>query len=629
MKRTLTHADRHLFHEGTHARAYLKLGAHPGTSKGRRGTWFATWAPRAVRVEVIGDWNGWDGADTPLERISAQGLWQGFVPGAREGHHYKFRLHVNGEQLDKADPYAARTELPPATASVVWKDRYAWGDAAWMQDRQRRNALDAPMSIYEVHPGSWRRPDGRIPTWRDLCEPLAQHVRATGFTHVELMPVMEHPFYGSWGYQVTGYHAPSARYGEPEGLQALIDHLHRQGIGVILDWVPAHFPGDAFALSRFDGAPLYEHADPRRGHHPDWDTHIFDYGRPEVRSFLLSSALCWLDRFHADGLRVDAVASMLYLDYSREEGQWLPNDRGGNEHDEAIELLQTLNRTVYRLHPGAQTFAEESTAWPQVSAPTWEGGLGFGFKWDMGWMHDTLAYLREDPVHRVHHHDRLTFRSVYAQAEKFVLPLSHDEVVHGKGSLLRKQAGDPWQQRANLRLLFSWQHATPGKKLLFMGQEFAQDREWDHDRQLDWELLEDPGHQGIMTLVSDLNALHATEPALHRGDHDAAGFAWIDGSDSAASVIAFLRRDPTGEGRDVACIHHFTPVVREGYRIGLPLPGAWTVLLQTDDARFGGSGVTERTVIVTEPVPHHGHAQSIVLTLPPLGAVWLGAPASP
>jgi len=625
VKRVLTHADRHLFHEGTHARAYLKLGAHPGRSHGRRGTWFATWAPRAHRIDVIGDWNDWSGGQT-LDRVSEQGLWQGFVPGAREGQHYKFRLHVDGEVLDKADPYAARTERPPATASVIWRDRFAWTDQDWMRTRKQRTSLHAPISIYEVHPGSWRRPGGRIPTWTELAEPLIRHVRAAGFTHVELLPVMEHPFYGSWGYQVTGYHAPSARYGSPEGLQQLVDHLHNHGIGVILDWVPAHFPGDGFALARFDGEPLYEHPDPRRGHHPDWDTLIFDYGRPEVRSFLLSSALCWLDRFHVDALRVDAVASMLYLDYSREDGEWLPNDRGGREHDEAISLLQQLNKTVYELHPGAQTMAEESTAWPGVSHPTWDGGLGFGFKWDLGWMHDTLAYLREDPVHRAHHHDKLTFRSVYASAENFVLPLSHDEVVHGKGSLLAKQAGDAWQRRANLRLLLSWQHATPGKKLLFMGQEFGQEREWDHDRELDWFLLERPEHRGILDLITALNALHRTEPALHRGDHSPQGYTWIDGSDSAASVLSFRRRDPTGQAREVICVHHFTPVVRPDYRVGVPVPGAYTVLLDTDDARFGGSGVTQGTRLIAEPVQAHGHPQSVRLTLPPLGAIWLGAP---
>lgn len=622
MKRVLTHQDRHLFHEGTHARAYLKLGAHLGRSGGRRGAWFATWAPRADRVDVIGTWNGWAGGQQ-LERVSEQGLWQGFVPAALEGQQYKFRIHRGDQFLDKADPYAARTELSPGTASVIWKDRYTWGDARWMAERHRRMALDAPMSIYEVHPGSWRRPHGRIPTWRELAEPLVQHVHATGFTHIELMPVMEHPFYGSWGYQVTGYHAPSARYGDPEGLQFLIDHLHRHDIGVLLDWVPAHFPSDDFALAQFDGEALYEHPDPRRGYHPDWNTLIFDYGRPEVRAFLLSSALCWLDRFHIDGLRVDAVASMLYLDYSRADGEWLPNEHGGREHLEAVRFLQDLNRTVYQLHPDVQTIAEESTAWPKVSHPTWEDGLGFGMKWDMGWMHDTLAYLREDPIHRSHHHDKLTFRSVYAHAEHFVLPLSHDEVVHGKGSLLRKQVGDPWQSFANLRLLLCWQHANPGKKLIFMGQEWGDPTEWDHDRALDWQRAEEADHAGVLALIGELNRLHRDEPALHRGDCTPEGYAWIDGTDRARSVIAFIRRDPSGEAPDVVCVHHFTPVVRPNHRIGVPAGGPWTVLLDSDDARFGGSGVVQGSVVEAEPVQAHGQAFSIVLTLPPLGAVWL------
>lgn len=626
MKRLLTHQDRHLFHEGTHARAWLKLGAHPGRSHNRRGTWFATWAPRADRVEVIGDFNGWDGADASLTRVSDGGLWQGFVPGARQGQRYKLRIHRGSRTLDKADPYASFSECPPETASVIWRLDHAWQDQEWMASRHRHNGLDAPRSIYEVHPGSWIRPDGRLPTWDELAGPLIGHVHAHGFTHVELLPVMEHPFYGSWGYQVTGYHAPSARYGTPDAFAAFVDRLHQAGIGVILDWVPAHFPADGWALAEFDGEPLYEHPDPRRGHHPDWDTKIFDYGRPEVRSFLLSSALSWLDRFHVDGLRVDAVASMLYLDYSRKEGEWLPNAHGGRENLDAIGLIHQLNQAVYGLHPDVQTTAEESTAWPQVSRPVFAGGLGFGFKWDMGWMHDVLAFLAEDPVHRRYHHDRITFRSVYAHAENFVLPLSHDEVVHGKGSLLGKMPGDPWQKRANLRLLLSWQHATPGKKLLFMGQELGQIREWSHDRELDWFLLDDPDHAALGRLVARLNTLHRTEPALHRGDCVPEGFAWIDGSDAEASVVAFLRVDPTGEGRRVACVTHFTPVVRPTYRVGVPTPGAWEVLLDTDGQAFGGSGVTQGPSVTAEAVPHHGQPYSVVLDLPPLGAVWLGEP---
>jgi 1,4-alpha-glucan branching enzyme len=628
MRRTLTHQDRHLFHEGTHARAWLKLGAHPGRSRNRRGCWFATWAPRADRVSVIGDFNGWDGQASGLERVSEGGLWQGFLPGVRPGHRYKLRIHRGSATFDKCDPYALATEEPPRTASVVATLDHAWGDGAWMAERGRRNALDAPQSIYEVHPGSFIRPHGRCPTWRELAGPLIDHVTAHGFTHVELLPVMEHPFYGSWGYQVTGFFAPSARFGTPSDFAWFVDRLHQAGVGVILDWVPAHFPSDDFALARFDGEPLYEHPDPRRGHHPDWKTLIFDYGRPEVRTFLLSSALSWLERFHVDGLRVDAVASMLYLDYSREEGEWAPNEHGGREHLEAIGFLRQLNEAVYGTHPDVQTHAEESTAWPGVSRPTFAGGLGFGLKWDMGWMHDTLAYLREDPVHRMHHHDRITFRTLYASSENFVLPLSHDEVVHGKGSLLGKMPGDPWQQKANLRLLLAWQHATPGKKLLFMGQEFGQWREWAHERQLDWHLREDPAHAGLARMVARLNVLHRTEPALHRGDCAPEGFAWIDGSDAAASVLAFLRRDPTGEAPDVLCITHFTPVVRRGYRVGVPRGGHWIVLLDTDDARWGGSGITHGHALEADPIPHHGQPFSVALELPPLAAVWLRAPTA-
>jgi 1,4-alpha-glucan branching enzyme len=626
MTSALTRLDRHLFHEGTYVRAYEKLGAHRGRVRGKRGFWFATWAPGADKIDVVGDMNDWTEGAHPLTRVSEAGLWQGFVPGAAVGQRYKFRLVRDGSAFFKADPYAFATEGPPETASVITEPTHTWNDAAWMAGRTAKNALDAPISVYELHPGSWRRPGGHALSWRALAAPLIQHLRATGFTHVELMPVMEHPFYGSWGYQVTSYFAPTARHGYADDLAYLIDELHQAGFGVFLDWVPAHFPSDDFSLARFDGGPLYEHADPRRGHHPDWDTSIFDYGRPEVRSFLLSSALFWLDRFHADGLRVDAVASMLYLDYSREDGEWSPNEHGGNEHLEAIEFLRSLNTAVYTHHPGVQTIAEESTAWPLVSRPVWDGGLGFGLKWDMGWMHDTLAYLAEDPLHRAHHHDKLTFRGVYAWAENFVLPLSHDEVVHGKGSLLNKMPGDPWQKRANLRLLFAQQWATSGKKLLFMGCELGQLREWAHERELDWELLEDPDHAGIMALVSRLNQLYRTEPALHRGDCVPAGFGWIDGSDSAASVLAVRRLDPTGEAPEVVIVAHFTPVVRGSYRIGVPHSGLWRVMLETDATEYGGSGVTQGVLVPTEAVAHHGHPQSLVLTLPPLGAVWLRAP---
>ncbi|TVQ90617.1 MAG: 1,4-alpha-glucan branching protein GlgB [Deltaproteobacteria bacterium] len=626
----LNRLERHLFHEGTWRQAWRKLGAHPGRHRGQRGFWFATWAPRADRVEVIGDMNGWDGCHHPLERISEEGLFQGFVAGARAGQRYKFRIHRPGLTLDKADPYAFATEPPPATASVLTRSTYAWGDQAWMADRHARNSRRSPISIYEVHAGSFLRPDGRVPTWGELRDPLIAHVRELGFTHVELLPVMEHPFYGSWGYQVTGYFAPSARHGAPDGLKALIDGLHQAGIGVILDFVPAHFPSDDWALARFDGEPLYEHADPRRGLHPDWKTCIFDYGRPEVRTFLTAAALYWLSEYHADGLRFDAVASMLYLDYSRAEGEWLPNAHGGREDLDAVALLQQINAAVYAEFPDIQTWAEESTAWPKVSRPTWEGGLGFGFKWDMGWMHDTLAYLSEDPIHRRHHHDRLTFRSVYAFSENFALPLSHDEVVHGKGSLFGKMPGDPWQKLANLRLLFAAQWSTPGKKLLFMGGEIGQEREWAHEAEVDWCLLDRPEHRGLVALIATLNAHYVAEPALHRGDCEPEGFAWIAGDDTASSVLIWRRRDPLGEGAEIVCVLHFTPVPRPSYRIGVPHPGAWELLLDTDQGRFGGSDLRPPKPVSTEPVPSHGHAQSLDLTLPPLGALWLRAPnASP
>jgi 1,4-alpha-glucan branching enzyme len=620
--------EQHLFHEGTLLRAYRKLGAHEGTSGGRRGTWFATWAPRADAVDVVGDFNGWTTGAHPLRRLTKAGLWEGFVPATRPGQRYKLRIHRAGATFDKADPYAFQSEEAPATASVLHRSRYTWGDAAWMAGRGARNDRAAPISIYEVHPGSFLRPGGRQPRWRDLIGPLVAHVRDHGFTHVELLPVMEHPFYGSWGYQVTGYFAPSARYGDPDDLRALIDALHQAGIGVILDFVPAHFPSDAHALAAFDGEPLYEHPDPRRGFHPDWNTLIFDYGRPEVRAFLTAAALYWLDAFHADGLRFDAVASMLYLDYSRPVGGWEPNLHGGRENLEAVALLEHLNRTIYAEHPDVQTWAEESTAWPKVSRPLYDGGLGFGFKWDMGWMHDTLAYLHEDPIHRRFHHDKLTFRSVYAFAENFVLPLSHDEVVHGKGSLYGKMPGDAWQKRANLRLLLASQWSTPGKKLLFMGGEIGQHREWDHEREVDWALLDDPDHAAIAALVAKLNAVYRAEPALHRGDTEPAGFAWISGDDANSSVVTWRRRDPSGAAPDVVVVLHYTPVRRDGYRVGVPAAGAYAVLLETDADVFGGSGVIQPAPVVAEPIPMHGLPYSVRLDLPPLGAIWLRAPAA-
>ncbi len=619
--------DLYLFNEGTHRHLDEKLGAHPLERDGVRGTHFAVWAPDAAWVFVIGDFNGWERGRTPLAPRGGSGVWEGFVPGVEPGTAYK--LHVasryRGYRADKADPYAFRTEAPPRTASIVWDLDYAWGDGEWLAARAARNALDAPMSIYEVHLGSWRRvpEEGfRSLTYLELAEALPDYVARLGFTHVELMPVMEHPFYGSWGYQTTGYFAPTARYGTPQDLMTLVDRLHQRGIGVILDWVPSHFPTDEHALGFFDGTHLYEHADPRRGFHPDWTSYIFNYGRCEVRSFLTSSALFWLRRYHADGLRVDGVASMLYLDYSRRGGEWLPNEFGGRENLDAIAFLRGLNEAVYGEVPDTQTIAEESTAWPLVSRPTALGGLGFGCKWDMGWMHDTLDYLARDPVHRRFHHDALTFRSVYHFNENFVLPLSHDEVVHGKGSLLAKMPGDTWQKFANLRLLFAYQYALPGKKLLFMGSEIGEWREWNHDGSLDWHLLAEPPHAGLSLLVGELNRAYRDEPALHEQDCLPEGFEWIDGSDAEQSVLCFLRRGRR-RGEEVVVVLNFTPVVRRNYRVGVTGGGRWREILNSDARDFGGSGQGNLGEIEAAPFPAHGRSHSLMLTLPPLSAVYL------
>jgi 1,4-alpha-glucan branching enzyme len=624
-RQPITAVEQHLFHEGTLRHAWRKLGAHAGKHQGVSGFWFATWAPRADAVDVVGDFNGWASGVDPLVRLTEGGIWQGFVAGAKVGHRYKFRLTRQDRTFDKADPYARATEEAPATASVLTASRHRWGDAKWMTERRGRQQPDAPISIYELHPGSWLRPGGRLPRWRDVTEPLVRHLTEHGFTHVELLPVMEHPYYGSWGYQVTGYFAPSARFGHEDELRAFIDALHQAGIGVILDFVPAHFPRDDWALATFDGEPLYEHPDPRRGAHPDWGTLIFDYGRPEVQTFLRAAALYWLTEFHADGLRFDAVASMLYLDYSRPSDGWLPNVHGGHENLEAIALLQAINRDVYEEHPDIQTWAEESTAWPGVSRPTDQGGLGFGYKWDMGWMHDTLAYLSKDPLHRRHHHERLTFRTLYAGAENFVLPLSHDEVVHGKGSLLGKMHGDDWQRRANLRLLFASQWATPGKKLLFMGGELGQAREWSHEREIDWALLDQPGHQAIAKLIAQLNALYRAHPALHAGDCSPDGFAWLWGDDAASSVVSFRRIDTSGQHPDVVIVLHYTPIPRPNYPVPVPVGGTYDVLLNTDDATFGGTNLGSSGAVETVDTPLLGHAHTLVLDLPPLGALWLRA----
>jgi 1,4-alpha-glucan branching enzyme len=599
---------------------------HEGTA----GTAFAVWAPSARSVRVVGDFNLWDGRVCPMRSLGSSGVWELFVPGVAPGDKYKFEVAgADGRLRLKADPMARGTEVPPGTASVVVaEDSYEWGDRAWLERRATTDPVNQRMSAYEVHLGSWRRVPGegdRPLTYLELAEQLPDYVADLGFTHVELMPVAEHPFGGSWGYQVTSYYAPTARYGSPDEFRALVDALHAKGIGVIVDWVPAHFPKDDWALARFDGTALYEHADPRQGEHPDWGTLVFNFGRHEVRNFLLASALYWLDEFHIDGLRVDAVASMLYLDYSRKEGEWVPNEFGGRENLEAIHFLQEVNTVLFGRCPGIDTIAEESTAFPAVSRPVHLGGLGFGHKWNMGWMHDTLAYLAHDPVHRRYHHHDLTFGMMYAFTENFVLPLSHDEVVHGKGSLLGKMPGDRWQRFANLRSLYAWMWAHPGKQLLFMGGELAQEREWSEERSLDWHLLDDDLHRGVQRLLRDLNGVEAREPALWTADFTPDGFHWIDANDSDQSVYSFLRFDPRGTGRPVACVANLTPVPRHGYRLGLPSAGKWEVLLNSDAQDYGGSGVGN-TELWTDDVVWHGHPQSVLMTLPPLGIVYL-APA--
>jgi 1,4-alpha-glucan branching enzyme len=622
----LTDFDLHLFSEGTHLRIYDRLGAHPAEAGGAQGTRFAVWAPNARRVSVIGDFNGWRAGARELVNRGASGVWEGFVPGAGPGDAYKYAIepHFGGTVLEKADPVGFAAEVRPRTASRIWDlGAYRWGDAAWLAEREARQSLHAPVTVYELHLGSWRRgADGGWLSYRDIAPLLLDYVREMGYTHVELMPVTEHPFDGSWGYQTVGYFAPTSRFGTPDDFRFLVDTLHQGGIGVIVDWVPAHFPTDAHGLALFDGTHLYEHADPRLGRHQDWGTSIFNYGRTEVANFLLSNALFWFDRYHVDGLRVDAVASMLYLDYSRKEGEWLPNRFGGRENLDAIVFLKRLNEMVYGEFPGALMCAEESTSWPMVSRPTYVGGLGFGLKWDMGWMHDTLAYFARDPVHRSHHQNELTFRMLYAFTENFLLPLSHDEVVHGKGSLLGRMPGDDWQKFANLRLLHAVMFAQPGKKLLFMGGEIGQWNEWDHDRSIDWHLLEFAPHRGVQRLVRDLNTLYRGEPALHALDCDPAGFEWIDCSDSAQSVLALLRKSMRPED-SVLFVFNLTPVPRQEYRVGTPRPGKWDEILNTDAPLYGGSGQGNLGGIQTAPVPMHGHAQSLSLLLPPLAAVAL------
>ncbi|MEJ5914972.1 1,4-alpha-glucan branching protein GlgB [Pseudokineococcus sp. 1T1Z-3] len=620
---TLGEVDLHLIGEGRHEQLWTALGArvlrYEGDALGDVvGTAFTVWAPHARGVRVVGGFNHWDGRSHALRSLGSTGVWEIFVPGVGDGEVYKLELQgQDGVWRQKADPMARMAEVPPATGSVVTESSYTWGDDEWLRRRAATDPHSGPMSVYEVHLGSWRQ--GL--SYTDLAEQLVGHVTALGFTHVELLPVSEHPFGGSWGYQVSSYYAPTARFGSPDEFRHLVDALHAAGIGVILDWVPGHFPKDEFALARFDGEPLYEYPDPRKGEHPEWGTLVPDYGRPEVRNFLVANAVYWLEEFHIDGIRVDAVASMLYLDYSREAGQWIPNRYGGREHLEAIELLQEFNATAYRRVPGIVTIAEESTAWPGVTRPTDGGGLGFGLKWNMGWMHDSLDYVGEDPMHRVHHHHKLTFSLVYAFSEQYVLPISHDEVVHGKGSLLRKMPGDRWQQLANVRAFLAYMWAHPGKQLLFMGQEFAQDREWAEQRSLDWWLQDDPGHLGVQRLVSDLNAIYRDHPQLWEKDFDSSGFEWLDADDAGRSTVAFVRRD--AGGRPLVAVVNFAGTPHEGYRVALPQGGAWTQLLSTDDAVYGGSGVVNTGTLQAEDVAWAGRDHSLALRVPPLGAVWL------
>jgi len=623
----LTDHDIHLFREGSHTRLYQKLGCHLGRRGGVEGAHFAVWAPNARAVSVIGDFNGWNpGAHSLAPRKDESGIWEGFVPQVAQGAGYKYHIvsRYHDRRADKGDPFAFYWEAPPKTASRAWSLDYEWRDGDWMRARRARNALDAPISIYEVHLGSWRRvPEegSRSLNYREIARPLAEHAKEMGFTHVELLPVTEHPFFGSWGYQTTGYFAPTARFGTPQDFMHLVDTLHQHGVGVILDWVPSHFPNDAHGLHYFDGTYLYEHADPKRGYHPEWASYIFNYGRHEVRAFLLSSALFWLDRYHLDGLRVDAVASMLYLDYARAEGEWIPNAHGGNEDLEAIHFLRMLNQAVYRDHPDVQMVAEESTAWPMVSRPTHVGGLGFGMKWNMGWMHDTLDYFSRDPVYRKYHHDQLTFSMWYAFHENFVLPLSHDEVVHGKGALIGKMPGDTWQQFANLRLLYGYMWAHPGKKLLFMGGEFGQRREWQHDEALEWHVLQYPEHAGLKRWVADLNRFYVQEPALYEVDFEERGFEWVDCHDAEASVLSFIRKS-RNEASAVLVVCNFTPVPRENYVVGVPRGGYWREALNSDAPIYGGSGMGNLGGTPAREAPAHGRPFSLALTLPPLAALY-------
>ncbi|MEO6145668.1 MAG: 1,4-alpha-glucan branching protein GlgB, partial [Sulfuriferula sp.] len=616
----------HLIGEGNHILAYTKFGAQLRTVDGVAGVNFAVWAPNAHGVSVVGDFNHWDGRKHPLKKLIPSGIWETFLPRIGPGEKYKYRIKsAQGEIIDKTDPYGFAAELPPRTASIVTDlDAYQWRDSEWINQRANTSQLDKPISVYEVHLGSWRRGQDRLHGWlnyRELAHLLVEYCREMGYTHVELMPISEHPLDESWGYQATGYFAPTSRFGSADDLRYFIDTCHQSGLGVLLDWVPAHFPQDAFALAHFDGTALYEHEDPRLGFHQDWGTHIFNYGRNEVKSFLLSSAHYWLAEFHFDGLRVDAVASMLYLDYSRKAGEWLPNQFGGHENLEAIEFLRTLNIMVHEAFPGALTLAEESTSWPMVSRPVYLGGLGFSMKWNMGWMNDTLAYIRHDPVHRKHHHAKLTFGQLYAYTENFMLPFSHDEVVHGKGSLIDKMPGDTWQKFSNLRLLFTYQMTTPGKKLNFMGNEFAQTREWNSGRELDWGLLQSHWHEGVQKLVHDLNQLYRDTPALHQLDFSAAGFAWIDCHDAEQSALSYVRY--ASDGSLVIVVLNFTPVVRTNYRIGVPHAGSYSEIFNSDSTYYGGSNVGNCVGLQTDAIPWMEYPASLNLTVPPLAGIIL------
>jgi 1,4-alpha-glucan branching enzyme len=623
----LSDFDLHLMSEGTHYQKYEKMGAHLAVVEGVAGTQFGVWAPNAMRVSVVGDFNQWDGRTHPMRNRGPSGVWELFVPGLPEGAIYKYEIRPQSADLPllKADPYAVRSEMRPKTGSVVARlDRHQWNDWGWIEYRAKHDWFTSPISVYELHLGSWRRDveDGnRWLTYSELADQLIPYVKHMGYTHVELMPVMEHPFDGSWGYQTVGYFAATSRFGAPEAFMAFVDRLHQAGIGVFLDWTPAHFPSDGHGLAEFDGTHLYEHEDPRQGRHPDWGTLVFNYGRNEVQNFLISNAVFWIDKYHIDGLRVDAVASMLYLDYSRREGEWIPNEFGGRENLAAIAFLKRLNEVVYARHPGVLTIAEESTSWPMVSRPTYLGGLGFSLKWNMGWMNDTLSYFEQEPVHRKYHHNRMTFSMLYAFTENFVLPFSHDEVVHGKASLINKMPGDLWQQFANLRLLYGYMFAHPGKKLMFMGGEFGQREEWNHDTSLEWHLLGFDSHRGLQTLTADLNAVYRNEAALHEVDFDWHGFEWLDCNDADASVLSFVRRAKQHENF-VVVVANATPVLREDYRVGVPEGGFYREIMNTDAERYGGTNVGNLGGVHAELLPWGGHAYSVKLRLPPLGAVY-------